>query len=110
MVVTEGPGDAQEWTVRELGIWPYIDILVTTNEVGISKVDGLFRTGLKKYNIHPREMVYFGDSEVRDVHAAQKEGILAILYDQKQENHFKSADTLRICSWDTLQTMVQDGK
>jgi len=42
IVITEGPQDAQEWTVQELGIAPYIDILVTTNEVGKSKVDGLF--------------------------------------------------------------------
>lgn len=109
MVVTEGPADAQEWTVRELGIWPYIDVLVTLNEIGISKVDGLFGVVLKKYSIHPREMVYFGANEVRDVRPVQKEGVLAILYDQTQENHFKSPDTLSICSWDILQTILQDG-
>jgi putative hydrolase of the HAD superfamily len=110
MVVTEGPADAQEWTIRELGLWPYVDILVTTNEVGKSKVDGLFGTVLDKYSIHPGEIVYFGDNEVRDVHAARKEGILAILYDQKLENHLECPDTLRISSWDTLRSMLLDGK
>lgn len=107
IVITEGPADAQEWAVRELGLWPYVDILVTTNEVGKSKVDGLFGTVLKKYNIRPGDMAYFGDNEVRDVHAAQKEGILAILYDQKQENNLKRPNTLRINSWDTLQSALQ---
>lgn len=110
MVITEGPADAQEWTIRELGLWPYVDILVTTNEVGKSKVDGLFAAVLGKYSIHPEEMVYFGDNEVRDVHAAQKEGIMAILYDQKQEKHLRFPGVLRINSWDTLQIMLLDGK
>ncbi|KAJ5906533.1 uncharacterized protein N7473_003449 [Penicillium subrubescens] len=106
MVITEGPADAQEWTIRELGLGPYVDILVTTNEVGRSKVDGLFAAVLERYSIHPEEIVYFGDNEVRDVHTAQKEGILAILYDQKQENHLRSPDALRINSWDKLQNML----
>lgn len=110
MVVTEGPADAQEWTIRELGLWPYVDILVTTNEVGRSKVDGLFEAVLEKYSIRPEEMVYFGDNEVRDVHSAQKEGILAFLYDQKQENRLECPDSLTINSWDTLLNMLPDGK
>jgi putative hydrolase of the HAD superfamily len=110
MVVTEGPADAQEWTIRELGLWPYVDALVTTNEVGKSKVDGIFGAVLEKYSIHPEEMVYFGDNKVRDVHAAQEEGLLAVLYDQKQETHLECPESLRMNSWGTLQNMLLDGK
>jgi putative hydrolase of the HAD superfamily len=110
IVVTEGPADAQDWTIRELGLWPYVDILVTTNEVGRSKVDGLFAAVLEKYSIHPEKIIYFGDNEVRDVHAAQKEGILAFLYDQKQEDQLRFPAALRINSWDKLQNLLLDGK
>ncbi|KAI0435983.1 HAD-like domain-containing protein [Xylaria telfairii] len=41
VVITEGPQDAQEWTVENLGISPYIDFLATTNHFKISKTDGL---------------------------------------------------------------------
>lgn len=38
IVITEGPADAQKWTIHELGLERYIDILVTNNEIGKSKV------------------------------------------------------------------------
>ena len=53
-------------------------------------------------------MVYLGDNVVRDVRPAQKEGVLAILYDQTQEIRLKSPDTLSIYSCDILQTIFQD--
>lgn len=59
-VITEGPQDAQEWTVQELGIRPYVDILVTTNEVGRAKVDGLFSGVLEKYGVPAGDVVYVG--------------------------------------------------
>jgi putative hydrolase of the HAD superfamily len=40
VVVTEGPQDAQEWTIFHLGIAPYIDCLGTTNKFGATT--GLF--------------------------------------------------------------------
>lgn len=110
MIITEGPADAQEWTVGELSLWPYVDVLVTTNEAGKSKVDGLFGAVLNKYSICPEDMACFGDNEVRDVQAAQKEGILAILYDQKQKSQLTSPGNLKIDSWDTLRSILQDAK
>lgn len=105
-MVTEGPADAQEWTVRELGLRPYIDILVTTNELGRSKADGLFGVVLEKYRIAVDQIVYFGDNEVRDVAAAQSEGILAVLYDEKQETQLDDFSALRIRSWGLLQRLL----
>jgi putative hydrolase of the HAD superfamily len=106
IVITEGPADAQEWTAKELGLWSYIDILVTTNEIGKSKVDGLFGVVLEKYGISADEIVYFGDNEVRDVKAAQREGILAVLYDEKQRCQLGNWESLRIDSWEQLVLVV----
>lgn len=106
IVVTEGPADAQEWTVRELGLWPFVDILVTTNEVGRSKVDGLFGIVLEKYGIPADEIVYFGDNQVRDVDAARRDGLMAILYDEERETRLDDLDTRRIRSWTELQDLL----
>ncbi|KAJ5737185.1 uncharacterized protein N7483_002310 [Penicillium malachiteum] len=109
IVVTEGPADAQEWTVRELGIDSYVGILVTTNEIGKSKVDGLFGVVLERYGIDAEEIVYFGDNEVRDVRAALQSGILAILYDEKRLEHSvedSTLDVVRVSSWRDLQDIL----
>ncbi|KAJ5287182.1 hypothetical protein N7478_002868 [Penicillium angulare] len=112
VVITEGPADAQEWTVQKLGLNSYIDVLITTNEVGKSKVDGLFDVVLEKYGIGNENIVYFGDNEVRDVKAASKSGILAVLYDEKRNSELYDLKNLRISSWENLQKIIleDDGK
>ncbi|KAJ5657733.1 uncharacterized protein N7484_001382 [Penicillium longicatenatum] len=110
IVITEGPADAQQWTVKELGLEPYIDILVTTNEVGTSKVDGLFGVVLGKYGIDAGDIVYFGDNAVRDVQAAGETGILAVLYDEGRNKVLDNLDTLRIDSWRMLLDILGDGR
>ncbi|KAJ5933729.1 hypothetical protein N7454_006058 [Penicillium verhagenii] len=106
IIVTEGPADAQKWTVGMLGLEPYVDILITTNELGRSKVDGLFGAVLNKYGIDAGEIVYFGDNEVRDVQAARESGILSILYDERRDRELDDLDTLRIDSWVILRNIL----
>lgn len=77
VIITEGPQDAQEWTVENLGISPYIDFLATTNHFKISKIDGLFTKVLESLGISPLEMAYVGDNEFRDMKPAMAEGILS---------------------------------
>ena len=85
IIVTEGPTDAQIWTVQILGLEPYVDVLVTTNEVGKSKIDGLFTEVLHMHDILPQDLVYVGDNETRDIVPAIEAGILAIHYSEKDE-------------------------
>ncbi|KAL5000280.1 HAD-like domain-containing protein [Aspergillus recurvatus] len=106
IVVTEGPKDAQEWTVAALGLERYIDILVTTNEVGLSKVDGLFSAVLQKYNIAPGDMVYIGDNEQRDIVPARAAGIDTVLYDEKSDCQLNDPQTLQLNSLSTLEYLV----
>ncbi|KAF5553347.1 hydrolase-the HAD superfamily [Fusarium mexicanum] len=77
-VITEGPQDAQQRAVRDLGIEKYIDFLATTNFFGVAKIDGLFGKVLDHLKITPPDIVYIGDSQDRDIEPANKEGILAI--------------------------------
>jgi putative hydrolase of the HAD superfamily len=62
IVITEGPQDAQEWTLENLGPSKYVDYLATTNHFGVSKVDGLFEKVLAEVGIEAEELAYVGDS------------------------------------------------
>ncbi|KAM0307932.1 hypothetical protein HYE67_000379 [Fusarium culmorum] len=77
-VITEGPQDAQERAVRDLGIEQYVDFLATTNYFGVAKTSGLFSKVLEHLNVQPHDMVFIGDSQERDIEPATKEGIYAI--------------------------------
>ncbi|KAJ5628677.1 hypothetical protein N7490_010905 [Penicillium lividum] len=109
IIVTEGPADAQQWTIEELGLSSCVDILVTTNQVGKSKLEGLFDIVLEKYGIDAGDIVYFGDNPVRDIRAARESGILAILYDEEADRVLDDLDTLRIGSWRVLRDILYTG-
>jgi putative hydrolase of the HAD superfamily len=83
IVITEGPRDAQEWTIEQLGLKEYVDVLVTSSELGKSKVDGLFEAVLSRYHIKSEEIVFVGDNLTRDVLAATESGIVSVLFDEK---------------------------
>ena len=108
MIVTEGPQDGQEWTVAELGLKPFIDILITTNEVGKSKVDGLFSAVLANHNIVPEDLIYIGDNPQRDILPAQAAGIDTVLYDENSNCLFSDPQNLRLNSLPKLEYLVGD--
>jgi FMN phosphatase YigB (HAD superfamily) len=81
-IFTEGPQDAQERTLRELGLEDYVDYLATTNKLGVSKVDGMFRQALRMREINADDMVYIGDSWDRDMQPAMAEGILCVFLNE----------------------------
>jgi putative hydrolase of the HAD superfamily len=89
MIITEGPSMPNKWTITALDIAPYVDILVTTNDMGKSKIDGLFGTVLQKFGIKPDDMIFIGDSAARDVAPARAEGIWSWLYDEKNNCKFE---------------------
>jgi putative hydrolase of the HAD superfamily len=78
IVMTEGPQDAQERTVQNLGLSAYIDFLATTNQFRVTKTNGLFPTVLGHLGISPGDMAYVGDNEQRDMEPAMAEGIFSI--------------------------------
>ena len=89
MIITEGPFDAQQWTIAALGIEPYVDTLVTTNDMGKSKIDGLFGAVIEKFRIKPDDIIFIGDSAARDIAPARSEGIWSWLYDEKNNCKFE---------------------
>ncbi|KAI8264996.1 Glyceraldehyde 3-phosphate phosphatase [Colletotrichum sp. SAR11_239] len=84
-VITEGPQDAQERTVKQLGLAGHVDFLATTNFFRVSKTEGLFPRVLEHLGIQPSDMVYIGDNPVRDTVPAREAGIFAIHFNEQAE-------------------------
>lgn len=80
VVVTEGPQDAQERTLRGLGLEALVDRLATTNAFGVSKVDGMLGRVLTEEGLQADEVVYVGDSLERDVVPGRREGMVVVHY------------------------------
>lgn len=105
VVITEGPHDAQERTIKKLGINSYIDEIYSSSKTGYSKSNGLFELVLSVLNVKPEEMIYIGDNLHRDIIPSSRIGIKSYLLDEnsKFSEHEKTVRSLRefsekICS------------
>ncbi|KAF7548976.1 hypothetical protein G7Z17_g6706 [Cylindrodendrum hubeiense] len=105
VVITEGPQDAQERALRDLGISEYVDFLATTNHFGVSKTSGLFLKVLDQLAIQAHEIAYVGDSIERDIAPATAEGIYAIHLDEKQSSRL-TQEPVTINSLVVLESLV----
>ena len=105
-IVTEGPEDAQKWTLEKLGIADSVDVLITTNRFGRSKVDGLFGLALKFFKIDAQDLVYVGDSLERDIYPARAEGILSIYFNET-ENVVLDMMDFRVNSMQKLKNILR---
>lgn len=85
VIVTEGPQDAQEWTIEKLGLSEHIDMLITSSKFGNSKSDGLFQSVLGALDIEGKDMVYIGDNDARDMVPALEQGITTIHFSEGED-------------------------
>lgn len=73
-------------TFSHLGLQPYLDIKVTSGEVGHDKPDPeIFLAALKKAGLLPPQAIYVGDQYEIDVVGARGVGMQAVLIDR---NHY----------------------
>ena len=100
-IVSEGPHDAQEFVIQQLGLTPLIDLLATSGKYNLSKSDGLFKKTLDLTNASSEEVLVIGDSPERDIYPAQKIGTDVILIDHHKRNA-KLNDVQRIESLSEL--------
>ena len=85
VIISEGPMDAQEITLEELGIKNFVDKLFTASVAGTSKTENLFSFVLQELKCQPEEVFYIGDSKERDIAPAEKVGIRAALFNPKKQ-------------------------
>ena len=78
-IISEGPHDAQDQTLEQLGFTPYVDHLITSSRYQRSKTAGLFQVALERLQIAPTQLLYVGDSPTRDYLPAASLGIHAFL-------------------------------
>ncbi len=85
-------------TFARLGLQPYLDIRVTSGEVGHDKPEPeIFLAALKKADLPPAETIYVGDQYEIDVNGARGVGMQAVLIDRN--NYFPEiTDCPRISS------------
>jgi HAD superfamily hydrolase (TIGR01549 family) len=69
---------------RELGIGSYIDVTVTSGEIGVDKPDPrIFQAALKRANVAATEAVLVGDQYKNDILGARGVGMKGILIDRQ---------------------------
>ncbi|KAI0381426.1 HAD-like domain-containing protein [Hypomontagnella monticulosa] len=107
VVITEGPQDAQERTVKGLGIGGYIDFLATTNHFLVSKTSGIFPKVMEHLGISSGDIAYIGDSEPRDMEPAMAEGIFSIHIAEKEDISLNTSPP-RINTLKKLQYILSD--
>lgn len=107
VVITEGPQDAQEWTLEMLGIIEKVDLLATTNRFRTSNVHGLLGKVLEYLQIAATDLVYIGDSWVRDMEPAKREGIYAVHYAEADRSSFDRYP-IKINSLKKLDLVAED--
>jgi len=107
VIITEGPQDAQEWTLKILGISEKVDFLATTNHFRTSKIDGLLGKVLEHLHIAATDLVYIGDSWVRDMEPAIKESIYAVHY-AEADNFSLDQYPIKINTLKKLNWIIED--
>ena len=108
-IVTEGPQDAQQWTIEKLGLAEYVDVLVTTNKFGVSKTEGLFEKVLDSLGIEGRDIVYVGDNYARDIVPAQEQKITTVHFSE-DDGVVLSLQGMRVNSLLKIENVLRSGQ
>ena len=88
VIITEGPQNAQQRTIRGLGIEGHINFLATTNHFVVAKTDGLFPRVLKHLGVTRGDMTYIGDNEKRNMKPVLAENIFSIHLTERKHVSF----------------------
>lgn len=82
-IVSNNLLEEQQEKLRQCALDPFVDALVVSEEVGISKPDpGIFRVALERLGCDAGETVMVGDSWPADVLGARAAGIRAIWFNR----------------------------
>jgi len=68
---------------KELGLEPYMDVIVSSGEAGADKPDpAIFRFALERAGVDPAEAIHVGDQYLQDVVGARNVGITPVFIDR----------------------------
>lgn len=81
VIVTNNLLDEQQDKLAFCGLAPLVDVLVASEDVGVSKPDpGIFRIALERGGVAADEAVMVGDSWVNDIAGARTAGIRGVWF------------------------------
>ncbi|NLG05177.1 MAG: HAD family hydrolase [Clostridia bacterium] len=94
-ICTDLTAHIQYRKIKQLGLEAYVDILVTSEEVGAEKPDSkMFLTTLQKMEVMPHECTFIGDDYKKDILGAKNTSIEPILLSDR-----KQTDVHRVSSF-----------
>ncbi len=83
-IVTNLTTHIQLRKLKKLGLEDYVDILVTSEEVGAEKPRAImFLKALNKLDLKPKEALMVGDSLINDIEGGNSVGLKTVLIDKK---------------------------
>lgn len=86
-IITNGRDFYQRNKIDALGITSYMDVIVTSGELGIKKPDlAIFLHGLGKLKVAPEQAIFVGDDLTKDIVPAKSLGMRTILMGSHQVN------------------------
>ncbi len=106
-VCTDLTAHIQHRKLKKLGIWKYIDVLVTSEEADAEKPDKrMFELVIKKLHMHPQELVYVGDNFKKDIIGSKDAGILPIWFNVKRDEKTCGAVFTEVKSFQELEKVI----
>jgi len=86
-ILTDYETEYQINKLNRLGLLDYVDVLVTSEEVGIEKPSvQMFQTILRKMNLTATEVIMIGDNYEKDIQGALNMGILCYWFTRTNVN------------------------
>ncbi|MFK3936088.1 HAD family hydrolase [Alkalihalobacillus sp. NPDC078783] len=86
-IITNGRDIYQRNKIDSLGITSYMDVIVTSGELGIKKPDpAIFLYGLGKLKVGPEQAIFIGDDLTKDIVPSKSLGMRTILMGSHQVN------------------------
>ena len=112
-ILTDYETEYQIQKLQRLYILKYIDVIVTSEEVGIEKPSvQMFQTILQKMNLRNDEVIMIGDSYHKDIKGAQNMDILSYWYTQEKQatrsNEPIPSITIPFSSWIELYKQFKE--
>lgn len=109
VVTTEGPDDAQRWTLDQLGMRRHVDAVFTSTHARLRKNDGLFEHVIERLGMLAHEVIHVGDSYARDVVPARRAGLTPVLFDPDNLSTRSTYDCLVIKRLTGLKPILAGG-
>ena len=108
-IVTNNLLDEQRDKLEYCGLAPLVDVLVASEEAGVSKPDPeIFRIALARIRVPASEAVMVGDSWVNDIQGAREAGIRAVWFNpERLEKPADAADVREIHALEPALDVIQ---